>query len=107
MRSPAFIHDYVLRAIGDVYRQPLMYADSAAGMETVLHLYHDLWAVVVGREAEYRDARSRIQAEEVANADLFSNNYARTNPRSTEAERAEYAIMRWKTIDRILGLEVP
>jgi len=36
-------------------------------------------------------------------ADLFCNNFARKRPQSTELERAEYAITRWRQIDKLLG----
>lgn len=106
MLTAAQVNDYLCESIDDVYSHPLMYGETAATVEAVLNLYHDLWAVIHERQMDFMQVRSDVQSEQLANADLFSNNFARSHPQSNEAERVEYAISQWKRIDERLGLTI-
>jgi len=104
MLTAAQTVDVVLESIEHAYLHPFMYGETAASIEGVLQVFHELWATILEKEIDYRRVRSTVQAEELAYADLFSNNYARAHPQSTEIERIEYAISRWRKIDKLLGL---
>jgi hypothetical protein len=104
MLSAAQTVEYVLEGINDVYSRPEMFGETAETVEAVLHLYHDLWAAILEREADFVRAGSSVRSEEIAFADSFGNNFARLYPQSTESERTAYAISRWQEIDKLLAL---
>lgn len=104
MRSATEIVTYVLSGITEVYQRPFMYAETPVGIEIVLHLYHDLWAMIMEREKEYVQARSSISSEEGADADSLSNNFAKAHPESTEEECMKYVLACWQRIDELINL---
>jgi hypothetical protein len=108
MKSADEIIDFIADRIGHIYHhRPLMYGDTPAGVDHILDYYHELWAEIVDRQQDYRDAFERAHREEDCDAMTFSRRYANRHPNATDEEIANYTVKRWRNISDQLGVPIP
>jgi hypothetical protein len=96
---------FITTRIRDIYCRPQMFAVSAESLDLILHYYHELWSMILGRHEEYFTIKMQVSCTEEHEAFSFAKNYAIRLPASTESERMEYSVRRWQEIDTLLKLE--
>lgn len=104
MRDSPEIAEYVAERIRQVYLRPLMYGGTADGVDTLLHEYHDLWAMIHQREEDFLQESSSVHAAEGCDSANFAFHYLRDRPSATETEVALYVVAMWRRIGERLGL---
>ena len=108
MESPEETVQYIATQIGYVYyRPPLMYGGTGAGVETYLLDHHQIWAFIVDRQSDLRDAfLAGLATEDCGSAD-FSTRYAMNHPNATQADIADYVVAQWRKISDRLNVPIP
>ena len=90
--------------IGHIGARPLMYGGTADGVDTILRNYHELWAVIHGREGEFQEVVLAAHMAEGCGARDFAGHHRQSHPDIPEAEVARYVVGRWREIGERLGI---
>lgn len=99
---------YIARRIGYLYyHRPLMCGGSGAGVDLLLHTYHDIWSVIVGRQNEVREVWGRVLEEEDCGSADFSTRYSMNHPEAFDEQIAGYAVEQWRKVSDRLDVPVP
>jgi hypothetical protein len=108
MKTPDAIVEHVLKQIGYIYfHRPLLYGLTGTGVSVSIHNYHRIWAFIVGREDDLRDAYDKqIQEEGCGSAD-FATCYRLRNPDASEEEIANYVVHQWIKISDRVKIPIP
>ena len=104
MKDAQQIAGFLSARIGRIYERPLMYGGTAAGVDLILHSYHELWAMIHGRDEEYREISDAIHAAEGCGSADFAFHYRRAAPHAPEEEVARYSVEQWSKLSDRLGL---
>jgi hypothetical protein len=106
VKSAEEVVDFIVRRIGYIYhRDPLMYGGTADGVDLILHCYHQLWAEIVGRHEDYRDAIS--EASRDCTTRNFADHYRADHANATETESARHVVSEWRKLSDLLGVPIP
>lgn len=54
MRDGRQIVEFVEERIGHIFRRPLVYGGTPEAVDSILHCYHELWAVAHDREGDFQ-----------------------------------------------------
>jgi hypothetical protein len=106
LRPSSEILDYIKDVIRHIYQYPTMHGQTAESIEAVLHAHHHLCAWILDRVAEYSSAKEQVRGEESAGNLLFAANFVRSQPESTELERAKHVASCYRKIDELMGLQL-
>jgi hypothetical protein len=99
---------HIARQVGCLYyHHPLMYGGSGAGVDLLLHTYHDIWAVIVGRRDEFRKTWWKVLEEEDCGSADFSTRYSMNHPEASDKQIAAYVVSQWRKVSERLGVPIP
>jgi hypothetical protein len=107
MRDAQGILQAVLLRIRHVYNRPLMYGGTPEAVDTLLHWYHEMWAVIVEAERAFERVELSVHMETGPVAAGFATVYRRRRPQSTDKQVARYVVRKWSQIDSRLGISLP
>ena len=105
MKDAGQIAEFLLSRIDQIYERPLMYGGTSEGVDIVLHYYHELWAMIFGREEEYQAISGTLHSEAGGVSASFTFNYRRSRPHASDEETVRYVVEQWARISK--GLEMP
>lgn len=88
------------------YDNAFAYGGDADGVETLLRTYHEVWAEIVGRYDEYREARSKISDQDDCGANNFPGCYRSKHPEADDDEVTEYVVQQWRKVSDCLGVPI-
>ncbi len=107
MKSVDQIADFIVERIGHIYFRPLMYGDSASGVDAILHYYHELWSMIFDQSDFYRSISRSIHAERECGSADFSTKYKMDHSTASEHEIAFFVVDQWMRISEALEIPVP
>ena len=108
MKTPEDSVAYIARQIGYVYHhRPLMYGGTGAGVDLLLHAYHDIWSVIVERHQEFREVWWRVLEEENCGSANFSTRHSTDHPGASDLEIASYVVQQWQKVSERLDVPIP
>src|SRR5262245_7450617 len=107
MRNAEQIAEFVLNRIAKIYLRPSNYGRNAEEADTILHYFHELWAVIMDREEEYWKVKDEIHKRERCGAMCFATHYQLVRPGVSDSETVEYVVSRWRIVSERMGMSVP
>ncbi|MGO8745339.1 MAG: hypothetical protein ACLQNE_05065 [Thermoguttaceae bacterium] len=109
MKTPEETIAWIAGAIGYVYNdhRPLMYGGNGAGVDLLLHVYHEMWSFIVGRYDEFEDTWQQVLEEEECGSANFSTRYSMNHPGVSEEDVARYVVEQWRKVSERLGIPIP
>jgi hypothetical protein len=101
MKTVDQIIDSLACRIGVIYyrKQPFMYASTAAELDSLLFLYHQLWAEIVERKSDLD--------QHLSNSLGIALPYATEHPNATEEQVAQEVMRVWLGISEKLNVPIP
>jgi hypothetical protein len=109
MKSTTEIVAYLSYCIGKIYYhdRPIVYGGTAAGVELLMYMYHDIWAHAENRSDQFEQAwRAALKREDCGTLN-FSGRYSLDHPEADCDEIADYVLKHWWTITKALGIPIP
>jgi hypothetical protein len=94
------IIDSLAHRIGVIYygNRPLMYARTAVELDSLLYLYHELWADIVERKSDLQQC--------IGNSLGIAILYAREHPEASEEQVAQEVVRVWLGISEKLNVPI-
>jgi hypothetical protein len=84
-----------------------MYGGTGAGVDLLLHTYHDIWSFVVDRYDEFRQVCWNVHEEEECGSFSFSRTYSMNHLEASEERVADYVVDQWRKVSERLGVPIP
>ncbi|HXT58073.1 MAG TPA: hypothetical protein VN699_05530 [Pirellulales bacterium] len=91
-------------AIRSVYQRPKMYGQTLDQLDTVLHYFNLLFAVVHQRERHFYDALSAAPEDSCTTS--WGASYASEHPQADQEEVMQHVLGRWKLVSERLGIRM-
>ena len=107
MKTAEQILEFIPERIGHIYFRPLMYSGNAENLDTILHYYHELWAMICDCEELYQSVSRKVHEKQRTGAVGFATRYGMKHPSASEDEKAEYAAHHWQKISKGIGMKIP
>jgi hypothetical protein len=99
---------FLLGLIDASYKRPLMYAGTGDAFETLMHYWHTILGFILDRKLDFDAAGQKVRkAARCPAAQSFSTYYRNRYPNASESKVANYVVSKWRSIDRLIGLEFP
>jgi len=80
--------------------------DAADTLDGMFWLAHWFWAMIQGREAEFRDLHSAIRRRHKCDCLGFPDGFRHLNPDADEESTFHFVLACWREIDGELGIDI-
>ena len=107
MRTAGEILAFALDRVEQISARPLMYGGTAEGTDLILHNFHEVISVIIGREDEVRAIVEDVLGSEGCGSANFATHFRRSRPDADEHETARHVVSRWAVIGERVAEHLP